>query len=324
MCLYDYVYRCLLQQYFNPDVESIESPDDSNYWGELHYIDSINVLAEAEYPLGDDTELANEFITAADHRWCHRSVQTDMPAKEHASAIHMLMRRSPEDLDFHGWITDEEIGYWTSDVALGHFQTLHTLQVTRLLKIALAGLELYRGRIDSFKTFHSSEELGSPPPQLAKHQRLSPEGMSCFYAGEDSNTAEIETGWTGKELLSLGRWRTTADLCYVDFAQDIQIPDLFDYPRSGDRAFLEFLHEFIQQISYPAYPEMPDVQESYSATQAFAQFLRNSVEDDAGRLVQAIRYPSSISEKGVNWMIYGRPDHQSPPLVTLDSVRHLT
>ena len=94
------------------------------------------------------------------------------------------------------------------------------------------------------------------------------------------------------------------------------MPNMFDYLTSSDRPFLSFLREFVKRIERPASRDL-GVANSYLATQVLAEYLRYSLPAGEGAGIDAVRYPSSVREGGVNWVIFGQPDRERTPRIQL-------
>ena len=152
---------------------------------------------------------------------------------------------------------------------------------------------------------------------------MSAAGVSCFYAAEDRATAVAEVSASKSKQVSVGRWATTRPLTYADFADEPELPSLFDFPRSGLRAFIFFLREFVKRISRPADPKIGDAN-AYLATQVLAENLRFGMPVADGHGIDAVRYPSTARKGGVNWVIFGRPDQEEPRSVKLVSSQPAT
>lgn len=88
-----------------------------------------------------------------------------------------------------------------------------------VLKVLQAGATLYRGRPHGPEENPTSPtELGSAPVHKTRDTRMSPAGISMFYAAEDRATVVAETPVGSGRQLRCGEWTTTADLNYLDLA----------------------------------------------------------------------------------------------------------
>ena len=145
---------------------------------------------------------------------------------------------------------------------------------------------------------------------------MSAAGVSCFYAAEDRSTAEAEVSASASEQVSVGRWVTTRQLTYADFATEPDLPSLFNCSVSKNRPYVLFLREFVERISRPADPKIGDAN-SYLGTQVLAEYLRFGMPTESGHGLDAVRYPSTARDGGVNWVIFGQRDQEDPPLIEL-------
>ena len=123
--------------------------------------------------------------------------------------------------------------------------------------------------------------------------------------------------------MSVGQWVTTRPLAYADFADEPELPSLFDYPRSKHRPFVFFLRKFVTRISQSADPKIGNAN-AYLATQVLAEYLRFGMPVAGGHGIDAVRYPSAAPGGGVNWVIFGRPDRKKPRFVKLISSQSAT
>ena len=120
------------------------------------------------------------------------------------------------------------------------------------------------------------------------------------------------------EQVSVGRWVTTRSLTYADFAAEPRLPSLFDCCAAEHRPFVLFLREFVERISRRADPKVGGAN-AYLGTQVLAEYLRYGMPVADGHGIDAVRYPSTAREGGVNWVIFGRPDRKKPRSVKLIS-----
>lgn len=84
-----------------------------------------------------------------------------------------------------------------------------------------AGTTLFRSRIMPLDRSLDDEpldgdEMGPPPPEVATEGRLNPEGISCFYAALEEETAVAEVRpWSGARL-SVAQFKILEDVELID------------------------------------------------------------------------------------------------------------
>ncbi len=318
-CVYDglvfeYVYRCLCQEYGDPWLESMIPDKEEGGWIGISEMDSWDVLANHDSPLGDCGKLVDAFAASVDHDWYRLGSEVG------EDELLLWSWDSFEDRILNGprflfSRTEAEFGEESAEGIFGFIAELARRIGTEFIKTCDAGQILFRARTES-ESLTTATELGSPTRAQATPQRMSSAGVPCFYAAEDAVTAKAEIPKTPGQCVSIGEWTTTAELVYADFASELEFPSLFDYPESQKRPYVGFLREFVKRITRPPKDDLGQAN-SYLATQVLTEYLRYALPLPNRNGVDAIRYPSSIHESGINWVIFGQPDKADPPTVTL-------
>ena len=320
--LFEYVYRCLSQEYGEPWLEGIVPNKEEGGWLGITELDTWDVLAETDDPLGDGTALADRFGSLIEHDWFQLDSQLGWLEERLLWGWDSFEQRLLNGPRFLFSRTDAEFGGESAASIFGFIAGLAERIGTDFIKTRDAGQTLFRARSNA-RHLSTADELGSPTPAKAKPQRMSAAGVPCFYAAEDPTTAKKETSKATNQLLSVGRWVTTTELTYADFASELEFPSLYDYPASRARPYISFLRNFVQRIMRPTSDELGDAN-SYLATQVLTEYLRYSIPLTDRRGVDAIRYPSIADEGGTNWVIFGQPDRAEVPTVKLDAVLPVT
>lgn len=159
-----------------------------------------------------------------------------------------------------------------------------------------AGTEFYRGRLmdrpDKVKP--TVQSLRPAPPDKASANRMSPAGISMFYASADPQTAIAEIASHGPEPYALiGTFRSTRPLKLLDLTRRPSVPSYFDEARYTEFSMARFLDSFVQAITAPVIPDGRQHVE-YTPTQVLTEYLRwvpNTVID-------GIALPSAQSPTG--------------------------
>ena len=314
--LFEYVYRCLLQEYDDPWLHGIVPDKEAGGWIAITELDIWDVLAEEDCPLGDGGALAEAFAGLIEHDWYEIGSEAGLPGDRRIWGWDSFERRLLTGPRFLFSSTDAEWGEESAEALFEYLAELAEQVQDGFVKKHEPGLSLFRSRSHREHVFTTADKLGSPPAAKTVPQRMSAAGVSCFYASEDAETARAEIRRRDDDRVSIGCWATTAPLVYVNFVSRPAMPSLFDYPGSQQRTYIRFLHDFVERIQRPASEDLGDAN-SYLATQVLAEYLRYSLPTSHRRGVDAVRYPSSIHPGGANWVIFGQPDRESTPRVNL-------
>ena len=314
--LFEYVYRCMAQEYGNPVHHAIWWDKEDGTWIGITTLDTWDVLDAVGDPFADGSPVVDSFVDSIHHDWYEIGSEAGLLEERHIWGWDSFEKRLRTGPRFLFSATEAEWGEESAESVFEFLACLAERVTTGFLKMRDPGLTLLRARAHRFKTFRNADKLGSPPVSKALPQRMSAAGVSCFYAAEDRHTAIKEVKTSCIQRMSVGEWITTAPLSYVDFAAAPSMPSLFDYPASCDRPFVSFLREFVKRIERSASRDLGDAN-SYLATQVLAEYLRYSLPVGESVGIDAVRYPSSVRKGGVNWVIFGQPDREPTPRIQL-------
>lgn len=163
------------------------------------------------------------------------------------------------------------------------------------------GTNLYRVRVDSTGERYTglADLCSAPAEEVESANRMSPAGVSAFYASLDPETAIVETDEGRRPAMaSVGRFRTCEPIPVVDFVDLPQVPSLFDdLERRRDRPTLIFLHGFVRSLTEPVRKDRRQHIE-YVPSQVVTEYLRDRFVDPQGREPSGIRYPSAVRRQG--------------------------
>ena len=194
-----------------------------------------------------------------------------------------------------------------------------------MLATLKAGEAIFRVRNHSPNEICSDwKSLGSPPAYEAGSNRMSPAGISMFYAGLDMETAKAEIEAHLKEddqsVLTGGRWATTRDLRLLDLTKLPPAPSIFEMDRHY-RDQVVFLRRFVNEITKPvAQDGMEHI--DYVPTQILTEYFRH-ITSPYREQVQGIIYPSAQKKSGKAAVLFfdetdlkpeGRYGFSLPPL----------
>lgn len=312
---FEYVYRCLGQEYGDPEHGPLfYDKEDHRYFG-VSTLETWEVLGHVDSPFADGGALEQEFETLVQHDWYRLDSQVGEYYEQLVWGWESFEKRLIDGPRFLFSLSDADMGEQSAQNLFRFLDEFAAVVGSGFVKTCEIGQELFRARAAN-EALQSAKKLGSPPPKHTQPQRMSAAGVSCFYAAEDQLTAVAEVSASESEQVSIGRWVTTKSLTYADFAAEPALPSLFDCRSAQHRPFVLFLREFVKRISQSANPKIGDAN-SYIATQVLAEYLRFGMPVADGHGIDAVRYPSTAHEGGVNWVIFGRPDRKKSRSVKL-------
>lgn len=187
------------------------------------------------------------------------------------------------------------------------------IQETRLVRPLETGTVFYRarghGKDDRPET---ASELGAPPAEYARvSSRMSPHGISMFYAARERETALKETSFGGPRGFTwhctLATFETGSGFNVLDLDELPDIPSVFDPGRRHLVEPLRFLHLFVDEVRKPIRRDELEHLE-YVPTQIVAEYLRHLYEHQTGERVDGIAYKSTIAAGGSNVVLFIRND----------------
>lgn len=165
----------------------------------------------------------------------------------------------------------------------------------KLVRTLKEGTTLYRARRvkDKSKKYVFSD-ITAAPDDVATVNRMSPAGVSLFYASFNKSTAIDECFGEKTDALLLGEFVTKKALNVLDLTK-IPGPSFW----MGGWQENQFLHSFNGEITKKLDPKDTNLLQ-YIPTQVFTEFLRYMFEDGKGRKLDGMIYGSSKTrEKNV-------------------------
>lgn len=164
-----------------------------------------------------------------------------------------------------------------------------------LVKTLFKGMKLYRARkVDDAKVEYAFENITSPPDDCAFPNRMSPAGISMFYASFEKETATNECVGGDSLGLIVGTFETAKELKVIDLTT---IPEQSFWVKNWQEN--QFLHHFNENITKRVDPKDTNNLQ-YIPTQVFTEFLRYMFRDAKGEQVDGLIYGSSkTTEKNI-------------------------
>ena len=159
--------------------------------------------------------------------------------------------------------------------------------------------------------------LGPPPPRLASANRMSPAGISIFYASATSETAlrEITAHRDGRYAL-VGRFRSTCPLQVLNLTSMPSTPSAFDPSQLSAYRAIKFLEVFRKLISEPI-PADTVEHIDYAPTQLVASYFQHV------SATNGIVFPSAHTGADNYALFYGPSISEVPTLPPLDTVAEI-
>lgn len=157
-----------------------------------------------------------------------------------------------------------------------------------LVNTLAKGTKLYRARkVDDVKAEYGFNDITSPPEHFAFPNRMSPAGISMFYASFEKDTAKNECVGGDSAGLIVGTFETAKDLRVIDLTS---IPEQSFWVNNWQEN--QFLHHFNENITKRVDPEDTNHLQ-YIPTQVFTEFLRYMFVAEDGQHVDGLIYGSS-------------------------------
>ena len=176
------------------------------------------------------------------------------------SVAHGVARESP--MDALGAFLDSVLVYTGRDLGL--------------VRQMPSGSSFFRGRLcERPKDVPvSAVGLGPAPSGKASANRMSPQGISMFYASSDPATAISEIAGHGVEPCAVvAEFLSTRELTVLDLTLTPDPPSPFDDSRRHEARMIHFLSSFVHSITVPVIPDGRQ-HVDYAPTQVLTEYLR--------------------------------------------------
>lgn len=293
------IVECIRHRYDDPANQLPYETAEGGYQGEvLHTYDVLIEIAELETPNDPDGKLLDALnLAISDEIWCQRNYFRLSPEAALQFSWEELQEvaKAGSVLDFmYGRIRDDR----DSKTPVEFLDWLGEQSIEfGLIKTLTSGTRLYRVRWQpSGSSFRSAWELGPPPSEKAKANRLSPEGTVMTYAAESLETALLETA-TGCGTFAVGEFVLQRDIRVLDLVDLPKPICFFDLTDVDARDVIGFLRSFASDVSRPM-EHNAKVHIEYIPTQIVTQHYRRRVEVDSEPL-DGIRYRSAKHPEGI-------------------------
>lgn len=154
------------------------------------------------------------------------------------------------------------------------------------------GTSLYRVRgLYELKESYNFNDITSPPDGMGGQCRMSPAGVSMFYAAFDSRTAFSEYLKSKEHVATLlGEFKTKVPLRVVDLTT---LPEYVSIWMDNWES-VSFLKSFHSSITQPVNEKQENI--DYIPSQVFVEYLRWMFVDTEGKSIDGLIYKSSKSD----------------------------
>ena len=299
--LFDHMVRCICLEWEDP-LDIIGREREWNKF--VTRYDSEELLDSVDGPFANK-ELSDQFAARYQNQWCKRNPLrfSTHEAMLYSWSLFCDIVRADSDMtgDFQDIFEDEE-ELIVPDLMLDELgKTLGAVEEQIVKTIASGHLCRARCHLPEESPAHAAE-LGSPPACKATNSRMSPAGVSMFYAAETEHTAIAEVNCNCDEAITTGRWRSCRPITYIDLLATHHIPSIFDRNRREERIRLLFLSSFAINIAEPLVDD--DDLTQYIPTQMVTEYIQNQYLTSNGKYIDAIRYRSSIDDGGICWVVF--------------------
>lgn len=320
-----------VHQHFDRAIETLPwDGEEKTYVGET--FDTAEVILDYLDPFTERSDVMDAVLRLFDDdTWCRTDVYHLDGAKLYSLSWQQFCDTVKNKMRFFFGQKDPED--WTSEVIPVH-QMMDTLgrivlQTKGLISDLPKGTRIVRIRKHRATVAPTTwGDLGSPPEDRAPSNRMSPAGISMFYAALDEATAraEMEAGDLSiRDRLTRAIWKSTRDIRILDLtAIPESVPSMFSMPRT-EREALIFLQRFLEDVRMPV---KHDGREhiDYVPTQIVTEFFRHGTADEDLQGLEGIVYPSAQQPGGRSIVIFASKDDLDPsrekgrkdPLLVLD------
>ena len=299
--LFDYMMRCICLEWEEPlDIVGWERGWDPS----VQTYTSHELLDFVDGPFANE-ELCDQFTARYQNEWCKRDPYrlNSHEVMSYSWSLFCDIVRDDSDLsdDLRYFFADDE-EITTPDSMLDELSNTLKAVEEQVMKTIENGY-FHRARCHQpEESPANAADLGSPPACKATNSRMSPAGVSMFYAAETEHTAIAEVNCHCDEAITTGRWRPCKTITYVDLLSTHYIPSIFDRDRHQERMSLLFLSSFAINIAEPLADD--DDLTQYIPTQKVTEYIRNRYLTSNGKYIDAIRYRSSIDDGGICWVVF--------------------
>ncbi|MHA6512981.1 HEPN-associated N-terminal domain-containing protein [Tessaracoccus sp. Z1128] len=153
---------------------------------------------------------------------------------------------------------------------------------TNMITVFKSGTTWWRARVhNEGENYGAAKDIGTPPDDYARDNRMSPKGIGAFYGASTLVGARAEVaGYASPSAeATIGEFTQLSDLALVDLRDLPRVPSLFDEGRRHLRGMLSFLRDFIADVTKVSDPS-DEANLEYIPTQIIAEHLHFDLPAD--------------------------------------------
>lgn len=303
-----YFLECLATEWGDPNNEGVGWESKEGGWISAKVIDSYDLIHD-ELELDINHEELRDLLvqTLFDREWCQKDPHGLLLNDDLFFSWQRFTRqiKHKSRYVFFRIKTFSEYSPESDIVKEPHEIMEHLGSIVKklgLIRTFPASKEVFRARISSKgEKFKRVEELGPPDDDNAIYSnRMSPAGIPMFYGSLEKKTAIEEIISPSNKragVVSLATFTTLDEMKILDFTDVPATPSIFDEDMHYLRLPLSFLNSFLADFIKPITKDGREHIE-YVPTQVVTEYFRHVFQDDDGKPIQGIFYPSSRSKKG--------------------------
>jgi HEPN/RES N-terminal domain 1/RES domain len=303
--LISYIQSCISKEYDDPANCMGYCSQEGGYLGETFNSHEILYEIDLELPNDDGSLFSAISQGLSDQLWCRRNPYGMSRNETLSYSWETFCEIIKHQRRFFFQDESRDRSLLTPAEVLGTiFEFAENIGVVKTL--SRDGIKLFRARLQRpGETFENVLQLGPPPPDAAKQNRMSPAGIVMMYVSEDAATALAET-IDREGIYVVGEFGIERDAIILDLAELPETPSIFyevpDAMEYDPRQHLIFLNEIADEISRPIARD-DRVHVEYIPTQVVTEFLRTVVTWNGNR-IDGIRYRSSRRSDGSSLVLF--------------------
>lgn len=296
-----YVLMNSIQKYYGYAVEYLGwDSREGGYQGTTY--DSVSVISHFSEGISSNQQIIDDITEAIgyDKCWCEREPY-GMTEREICEYSWQSFSDLVKYKNRYFFIQEENNQYGEKYTPLDILYIIgQQAKEFKIVKEMPKNSVFYRVRIFSDKdtVVLDGANLGAPPSKLAKADRMSARGISCFYASDNIETSKEEVlSDDSNGSIVVGEFQNVHTLKYLDLTaiNNIQIPSIFDIDKYSEREAILFFQALNKELTRPI-SELHEIE--YVPTQIFAEYFKLVQKLDG------IKYNSSKNKNGTCYVLF--------------------
>jgi hypothetical protein len=148
--------------------------------------------------------------------------------------------------------------------------------------------------------YPSPREMGPPPAENAKQNRMSPAGIPMFYGALKKQTAKSETP-PYEGFCAVAQFKLLKEIVVLDLT-DVPEISIFDERRADIYHWSIFMKQFLQDFSKPVQQD-DHIHIDYVPTQIVTEYFRSVAKPD-GKQLNGVMYRSARDRNGICCVLF--------------------